>query len=165
MLSAEDFTFFKQTVEPLLQHPDVWGMKAFIQHGDVSTLQHSIAVSYYSFLLSRKLGISCDHGALIRGALLHDFYLYDWHIPDKSHRLHGFTHPHKALFNAQTRFCLGRVECDIILKHMWPLTPRFPACREAWLVTLADKYCSLLETLDVSNPYRMLLRAHDGKLD
>ena len=36
---------------------------------------------------------------------------------------------------------------DIIKKHMWPLTIIPPACREAWIVTAADKYCSLLETL------------------
>ena len=36
---------------------------------------------------------------------------------------------------------------DIIGKHMWPLTLRPPACREAWIVTMADKYCSLMETI------------------
>ena len=30
---------------------------------------------------------------------------------------------------------------------MWPLTVIPPMCREAWIVTTADKYCSLLETL------------------
>jgi len=29
---------------------------------------------------------------------------------------------------------------------MWPLTVIPPMCREAWIVTTADKYCSLMET-------------------
>lgn len=32
---------------------------------------------------------------------------------------------------------------------MWPLTVVPPLCREAWVVSMADKYCSLLETLHV----------------
>ena len=30
---------------------------------------------------------------------------------------------------------------------MWPLTVVPPMCREAWIVTTADKWCSLLETI------------------
>ena len=32
---------------------------------------------------------------------------------------------------------------------MWPLTVIPPMCREAWVVTMADKYSSLLETIKV----------------
>ena len=38
---------------------------------------------------------------------------------------------------------------DIIRKHMWPMTVVPPRCREAWLVCLADKYASTLETLKI----------------
>ena len=30
---------------------------------------------------------------------------------------------------------------------MWPLTVNPPRCRESWIVCLADKYASTLETL------------------
>ena len=30
---------------------------------------------------------------------------------------------------------------------MWPLTIVPPMCKEAWIVSVADKYCSTMETL------------------
>ena len=63
------------------------------------------------------------------------------------HNLHGFYHPGIALKNASAEYQLTPREKDIIKKHMWPLTVVPPMCREAWIVTLADKWCSTLETL------------------
>lgn len=123
--------------------------KQDIQHGNMSVRQHEINVARYSLLISEKLGISCDRRALVRGALLHDFFRYDWH--DREHssilRLHGLHHPGIALKNAEKEFALSSVEKEIIKKHMWPLTIVPPTCREAWIVSAADKYCSLMETV------------------
>ena len=83
--------------------------------------------------------------------MLHDYFLYDWHnhIHKKGWRnLHGFTHPETALNNARKEYQLSSREQDIIKKHMWPLTLVPPLCREAWIVTAADKYCSFLETVE-----------------
>ena len=90
-------------------------------------------------------GWQVDRAALIRGALLHDYFLYDWHEKDDSHRLHGFTHPRTALRNACADWTLTDREQNIILRHMFPLTPVPPACREGWLVCLADKLCAVQE--------------------
>ncbi len=126
-----------------------------IQHGSMSVLQHSINVAKYSLLINKKFKINCKRKDLVRGALLHDYFLYDWH--DKNHvqlnQLHGFHHPTTAYKNASKEYKLSPREKDIIKKHMWPLTIKPPLCREAWVVTTADKYCSLLETL----------RIHKGK--
>jgi len=133
-----------------------------IQHGNMSVRQHEINVARYSVLISRKLGIACDERALIRGALLHDFFLYDWH--DKEHvnllRLHGIHHPGIALKNAETEFSLSDVEREIIRKHMWPITVIPPTCREAWIVSAADKYCSLMETVRL---HRKRFRRHQAR--
>ena len=96
--------------------------------------------------LARALHLRVDENALIRGALLHDYFLYDWHLKDPSHRLHGFTHPATALRNAGEDWSLSPIEKEIISKHMFPLTPLPPTCREAWLVCLADKLCAAGET-------------------
>ena len=84
--------------------------------------------------------------------ILHsDYFLYDWHDKNRENyqKLHGFYHPGIALKNARKEYHLTRREEDIIKKHMWPLTVVPPLCREAWVVTAADKYCSLLETLKI----------------
>lgn len=56
---------------------------------------------------------------LIRGALLHDYFLYDWHNQLTPHHLHGFFHPGVALRNASMDVELTPIEHDIIKKHMF----------------------------------------------
>ena len=122
--------------------------KSFIQHGRISVFSHCSSVAVMSVKIANLFGIKVNTKALIRGALLHDYFLYDWHDnPDGRHNLHGFTHPYTALRNAKEDFDLTTIECDIIKHHMFPLVPNPPKCREAWIVCLADKVCALHETL------------------
>ncbi len=129
-----------------------------MQHGDVSVMKHSISVAKTALKLSRKLGVRVSEKDLVRGALLHDYFGYDWHGKKvglkeilQFYKMHGFTHPSTALHNAERDFKLTDRQRDIIKKHMWPLTVKPPMCKEAWIVTLADKYVSLLETLHMKH--------------
>ncbi len=138
--------------EDILQSENFRSTRAHIQHGTVTVHNHCMDVARYSLLLNKKLRIGCNKHDLIRGALLHDYFLYDWH--DKEYlayrqRLHGFHHPATALCNAEKEYQLNDVQREIIRKHMWPLSLVPPTCREAWVVTAADKYCSLMETVGV----------------
>lgn len=124
--------------------------RGFIQHGDVTVYAHVTSVARASLSFAERLGrvgVSVDHASLLRGALLHDYFLYDWHDPDPSHRLHGFRHPFFALARAEEDFELTPRERNIIVRHMFPLVPVPPTCREAWIVCLADKWCALRETV------------------
>lgn len=156
-LKSEDIrmTRFKEYLIKLSQETEILGMDEYIQHGKTSCLWHSVAVAYYSVRLVQKLRIPCNIESLVIGALLHDYFLYDWHIPDKSHRLHGFTHPSKALLNAKRDWQLNHIEQDIIKKHMFPLTLVPPMCRESIIVCMIDKYCSIKEILE-GDPYKRL---------
>lgn len=136
------------TVVVLVQSSRFSLTKNFIQHGKISVYSHCLSVAVMSVRIAKYFGIKVDYHALIRGALLHDYFLYDWHNEDGgTHKWHGFTHPKTALRNANEDFKLSKVESDIIVHHMFPLVPIPPKSREAWLVCLADKVCALKETL------------------
>ena len=124
-------------------------LKLYTQHGHTSVYEHCVNVACLSLWICEKTGIKVNMYSLVKGALLHDYFLYDWHIPDKTHRLHGFTHPAVALKNASEVFELSATEKDIIKKHMFPLTPVPPRFKESWIVTISDKICSAMETLNI----------------
>lgn len=145
-LSKPNQDRFIALISEIAMKPEVLEMRRFIQHGEVSTFDHCLHVAYLSFFLAKKLHLQIDEKSLVYGAMLHDFYLYDWH--DKNYdrkRLHGFHHPKTAIRNAEKLYLLNKVERDIILKHMWPLTPKFPKYKESYIVTISDKICSLME--------------------
>lgn len=125
----------------------------YFQHGKTTVLKHCRNVAYYSLLLAKKLdekfNISLNYNNLIMGAFLHDLFLYDWHEKDKSHRLHGYTHPLTASINAKRMCHINEDVEEIIKKHMWPLTLRkIPLSKEAFIVCLVDKILALRETFE-----------------
>ncbi len=145
----ELYRLLKENASDILESRNFQSTRNYIQHGTMPVHRHCIDVARQSIAISKFLGISCNERELIRGALLHDYFLYDWHDKTRENyqSLHGFYHPGIALKNASREYNLTPREKDIIKKHMWPLTVVPPRCREAWIVTTADKYCSLLETL------------------
>lgn len=124
-------------------------LNGYVQHGSVSTYQHVVRVATTAWRWAAARGVPVCESELVRGALLHDYYLYDWH--GGPNRLHAVNHPVIAERNAVEDFELSPRERNIIAAHMWPLPPlpasRVPQSREAWLVCTADKWCSLQETL------------------
>ena len=84
-----------------------------------------------------------DYRAAARAGLLHDLFLYDWHT-EKNH-IHGYTHPRVAMNNAVKYFDITPKEQNIILRHMWPLTPVPPKSREGMVIVYADKFFGINE--------------------
>ncbi|ADB09906.1 conserved hypothetical protein [Bifidobacterium dentium JCM 1195 = DSM 20436] len=122
------------------------------QHGVVTTFAHSVRVACLAVWMADRLHLwyRVDLHSLIRAALLHDYFLYDWHDWDNGeHRLHGFTHGNTAVRNAVRDFRLNHVERDSIANHMFPLTPRPPRYIEGYLVTMADKISATRETFSM----------------
>ena len=129
-------------------HSKVQEMKQFIQHGKVSTFEHCENVARLSYAIDKRLSLHSDLNVLLVGAMLHDFFLYDWHNHGGLHRLHGFTHAKQASVNAQEVFQIDDRTSRVIACHMWPLTLRdCPKSREEWIVCIADKCISLHETI------------------
>ena len=88
----------------VLTAPNMQTERKYVQHRHVSCFEHSVAVAYMSIWIARRLRLRADLSSLVRGALLHDYFLYDWRCREASPRLHGLRHPRIALDNARRDF-------------------------------------------------------------
>lgn len=132
-------------VSDLLKDREVQQLGDFTHHKGTTRLQHCVNVSYYNFLLCRKLHLDARSAA--RAGLLHDLFLYDRkeHEPVEGEGGHCSGHPKVAFFNASERFSINDKEGDMIANHMWPLSPHMPRCAETWAIQLVDKVCAVSE--------------------
>ncbi len=137
-----------ERVDDILNNEEYKQLASYTHHRPFTTLEHSLRVAQIAYNWSTRLEtvLKLDTDAVTSGALLHDFFLYDWHQlrPDGA-RWHGFRHPRIACQNAERCFKLSEKEKDIILSHMWPLTIRMPKSREAFIVMVADKMATIQE--------------------
>jgi uncharacterized protein len=133
---------FERHVGDLLGHPELLRLDEHTHHYYGTRLSHSLSVAYKSYRVAAALGL--DSRSAARGGLLHDLCY---------HRHNGFwhdlrmlfRHPKDALANAGRSFTLNRVEKNIILRHMWLVTPIPPKYAEGYIVTFVDKYCAAAE--------------------
>lgn len=134
---------FYPLVNDLINHPKVNQLNQYTQHLNTSRLQHSLNVAYYSFLLSKRFKLNIKE--TVRAALLHDFFLYEWRTEQPVDGNHLDVHPQQALLNAKTVCEVTPLMEDVILSHMWPLGSIKPKSKEAWVVSAADKLCTMME--------------------
>ena len=146
-LSKENINIFRKVYNEIKDNPRFIECEGYISHGSTNIRTHMINVAYVALNISEKFKIKIDKEALVRGALLHDFYLYDWH--DKSLTdLHGFNHPKRALKEALKDYDLTEKEKEMIKHHMFPFTYDAPKSKEAKLLCIADKLCAWGEMVD-----------------
>jgi len=111
-----------QIAVPLLENPMVARLSQYPHHRGKTRLDHVKEVAELSFYWGNRLSLDCT--AIVRGALLHDLFFYDW--LHEGPRLHGFRHHTIALRNARKVTPLSKKEEDIIKKHMWPIACCLP---------------------------------------
>ncbi len=115
------------------------------KHHSGKRFNHCIRVSYYSYLLSKKLKL--DYKASARAGVLHDFFLVNNQSIAIKERINVLVnHPLLALENSKKYFTLSDLEQDIIKSHMFPINIfMIPKHRESWLVNFIDDLCSIYE--------------------
>lgn len=136
---------FRECVQDIITNSNVLALKEHMQHINSTRFEHCEEVAYYTYVICKKLGL--DYVSAARGAMLHDFYFYDWrnkHVEGQK-KFHLMRHPNIALTNALDLFELNDLEKDIIKKHMWPVTIIPPGYKETFIVTCVDKYCATVE--------------------
>lgn len=143
MKVKKHYSNYMRQVRDVIQSPNITRLEEFEQHLGTSRLRHSFNVSYKSFVLAEKLG--WDSRAVARAGLMHDMFYYNFRDTDYTAREHCRIHPQVALENARRNFDISGKESDIIRSHMWLTAKPRPGCKEAYLVTMVDKYCATEE--------------------
>ena len=137
---------FEELLNNMTESEALQILKTIPQHKGNTTFAHCVHVTQMSFKLARMFGIEIDPASLVRGAMLHDYYLYDTKTMEISDYQHALFHPQLALYYASQLFNLNEKEQNIILSHMWPIPGApLPKSKEAWLVIIADKICACQE--------------------
>ena len=131
-------------VSDLLKQEKVLQMKQYRQHYHVSCFDHCLFVSYNTYRICKKYNL--DYISAARAGLLHDLFLYDWRKRENGRkRFHAFRHGKLAYEQATTFIDLNDKEKDMIIKHMWPVTPAFPKYKETFVIIYVDKYFAIAE--------------------
>lgn len=154
---------FLNIVQDILDNEEFQKLKD-IKHHDTNRYEHSLRVSYYSYLITKMLGLKYKETA--RAGLLHDFFLEENYKEKISKRLDTLLkHPIFALETASKYYELTDLQKDIIVSHMYPVTLNPPKYLESWIVDLIDdisfmyeKYSSVVyKFVTISNFLKMSL--------
>lgn len=138
-------TDYVEIVKDLLADESVKKLKKYTQHHFSNRLDHSIYVSYMSYLIAKRLG--ADYVATARAGLLHDLFYYDWRVTKFKEGSHSYVHPRIALANAKKITTISKKEEDIIVKHMFGATIAPPKYIESWIVSVVDDFAAVHEYL------------------
>lgn len=121
-----------------------------VHHFKTNVFRHSVSVARLSLKIAGIFHAKVNEEDLLLGALLHDYFLYDWHDKGSHHGLHGYTHAKLAAENAKKDYCINNKVYNIIYSHMFPLNlTHIPKCKEAWIVSIADKIVAVKEQSEV----------------
>lgn len=136
---------YTHIVNPILENKDFKQIEAIEHHG-TSRMDHSLRVSYYSYMIAKVCRL--DYDQVARAGLLHDFYLdrtTDYEKTKDKFLLFTTKHPVTAVENAKRYFALTEKEEDMIKSHMFPVDYRVPKYAESWIVSFVDKFVSFYE--------------------
>ena len=142
IVKLKDDESYEHIIKDIINDDDFNKLCEIKHHEATNRYTHSLRVSYYSYIIAKKLNL--DYFTAARSGLLHDFYYENPSdqdsIKEKSYlMLSG--HAKIAALNAKNKFAISVKEEDAIRSHMFPFS-KIPKYKESWIVMLADKYAS-----------------------
>jgi len=144
MKKKEALAYLEEFLNKYSQDERILRMKDSPHHPNISAYTHTFRVVRKCVGIVKFFHMKVEWDNLLLGALLHDFYLYDFH--EHSSFKNCFLHPKMAMKNAKELFDANDHVIKIIKTHMFPLPIwKIPTSREAWVVSLADKLVSIKE--------------------
>ncbi|MBQ3468854.1 MAG: HD family phosphohydrolase [Bacilli bacterium] len=136
----DNYNEFYNIIDEVLTVDKFQEMKNIPHHG-ITRYDHLMRVSYYSYLICKKLHLNYREAAI--GGLLHDFFTTE--LADSNSLKALVKHPKCALNNADKYFTLTDREKDIIRAHMFPVTIQPPKYLESWIVDMVDNGAAIYE--------------------
>ena len=134
--------------QTFLNDEKILRMKEISMHRGSNCYEHSFKVAKRAIkksLRSAKKNLNLE--VIMIGAILHDYYLYDWRKDRSKLKKHGKNHPGIAIENAVRDFDISEEIKKVIETHMWPLNIKaFPNTKEARIVSLSDKAVTIGES-------------------
>jgi len=147
-LTPEQKKKYQELYESLYNDPRIKRLYDIKQHRGSNTLYHVMKVTRKAYTLAKHCIVKVNYEDLITGAMLHDYFLYDWRNDRSKLKRHGHRHPKIAKANAIRDFNVNKKVQNIIVSHMWPINCfHLHTSLEGHIVSLADKYVSIREAL------------------
>ena len=148
-ISEQERIELEELYQTFLNDERIKKMRDINMHRGSNTYEHSFKVAKKSIrYANRSRRKNIDFKVVLVGAILHDYYLYDWRIEKNKRKKHGRNHPYISSENASKDFQISEKTKKVIESHMWPINMKeYPTSREAKIVSLCDKMVSLGEVL------------------
>ncbi|MDO4617792.1 MAG: HD domain-containing protein [Lachnospiraceae bacterium] len=155
--SREKLEYVKTVGAEVIASPEFQAAYQQPHHFKGTVGTHMINTAYYSYCLCKLLnrfGVKTKTDELIIACLCHDLGIV-------GNRHHKYTtgseccmqHPVDSIPIAERLMgTLTPRQENTILMHMWPLAPSHPQYREGVILSLIDKYCSVLESSGLLKP-------------
>lgn len=148
-ISQEEKDRLENLYQTFLHDEKIQQMKEIPMHRGSNCYEHCFKVARKGIrhaLKYHKKGINLE--LVLIGAILHDYYLYDWRKDKSKRKRHGSDHPFIAANNAKRDFDISDPVREIIERHMWPINlNKWPDTTEARIVSVSDKAVTIGEAL------------------
>ena len=148
-ITEEQKARLEDLYQSFLHDERVLRMKEISMHRGSNCYEHSFKVAKKAIKRAlRHKEETVNLEVVLIGAILHDYYLYDWRKDRARLKKHGKNHPGIAIKNAIRDFNISEEVVNVIKSHMWPINIKtFPNTKEARIVSLADKSVTIGESL------------------
>ncbi len=146
-ITIEEQNRLETIYQAFLNDEKILRMKDISMHRGSNCYLHSFKVAKKAIKksLNRK---DVNLEVVLLGAILHDYYLYDWRKDRSKLKKHGKNHPKIAIENAVKDFNISEDVKKVIKSHMWPLNIKdYPNSKEARIVSISDKAVTIGESL------------------
>ena len=157
-ISIEQKAKLETLYQSFLNDPRIQRMKEVPMHRGSNTYEHCFKVAKKAIRKALRSRKDVDFEVIMLGAILHDYYLYDWRSDKSKRKGHASKHPAIAAENAFNDFNISKEIRKVIESHMWPVKfKEFPNTKEARIVSLADKSVTIGEAF-TSKKYKQKKR-------